>query len=201
MATRPLPGRRSSVVPCGPLPVPCRPTTWQPPRTRSARRLSQSTGAMRTTGERWSRCAASSAPLACSARPTGLRLPDPVASIETRAGPKGTRWKVVWYAAGRKRSKTWHTEARAELWKALIESVNGDEARAAQHLARQASQAMTLQAVADHRLDLLRAYDYTRQTYRSYMRNHIGPALGDWPVDTITEDDCRRFVIGLERKG
>lgn len=124
-----------------------------------------------------------------------------MASIETRTGPKGTRWKVVWYAGGRKRSKTWHTEARAELWKALIESVNGDEARAAQHLARQASQAMTLTAVAEHRLDLLRSTHFTRQTYESYMRNHIGPALGDWPVDTITEDDCRRFVIGLERKG
>src|SRR5690606_26760875 len=28
-----------------------------------------------------------------------------------------------------------------------------------------------------------------------------GPALGDWPVDTVTEDDCRRFVITLERRG
>jgi len=124
-----------------------------------------------------------------------------MASIEERTGPKGTSWKVVWYSGGRRRSKTWQSLVLAELWKNLIESVHGDEAAAARHLARQASQAMTLTKVAEHRLDLLRATDFTRQTYQSYMRNHIGPALGDWPVDTITEDDCRRFVIDLERKG
>src|SRR5690625_3405459 len=124
-----------------------------------------------------------------------------MASIEERTGPKGTSWKVVWYSGGRRRSKTWQSLVLAELWKNLIESVHGDEAAAARHLARQASQAMTLTKVAEHRLDLLRATDFTRQTYPSYMRNHIGPALGDWPVDTITEDDCRRFVIDLERKG
>jgi len=125
-----------------------------------------------------------------------------MASIETRTGPKGTSHRVVWYDPdGRKRSKTWQTLDRAELWKNLIESVHGDEAQAAQHLARQASQAMPLTKVAEHRLGLLRSTDFTRQTYESYMRNHIGPALGDWPVDTISEDDCRRFVIALERKG
>lgn len=125
-----------------------------------------------------------------------------MASIEPRRGKTKTSYRVIWYDQnGEKRSKTWQTLDRAELWKNLIESVHGDETQAVQHLARQASQAMTLGKVAEHRLDLLRATDFTRQTYESYMRNHIGPALGDWPVDTITEDDCRRFVIGLERKG
>ncbi|RJN32934.1 hypothetical protein D3250_03740 [Nesterenkonia natronophila] len=32
------------------------------------------------------------------------------------------------------------------------------------------------------------------------MKNHIGPALGNWPVDQVTEDDCRRFVLSLEAK-
>src|SRR5690625_4219556 len=123
-----------------------------------------------------------------------------MASIEERTGPKGTSWKVVWYSGGGRRSKTCQSLVRAELRQLLSESVPGDEAAAARHLARQAPQAMTLTKVAEHRLDLLRATDFTRQTYQSYMRNHIGPALGDWPVDTITEDDCRRFVIDLERK-
>lgn len=125
-----------------------------------------------------------------------------MASIETRTGPRGTSYRTVWYDPdGRKRSKTWATLDRAELWKNLIESVRGDEGQAVQHLARQASQAMTVEKVADHRLGLLRGTDYTRQTYQSYMRNHIGPAIGSWPVDTVGEDDCRRFVIALERKG
>src|SRR5690554_4648800 len=106
-----------------------------------------------------------------------------MASIETRQRATRITHKVVWYDPdGRKRSKTWATRERAELWKSLIESVHGDEQAAARHLARQASQALTVAKVAEHRLGLLRATDFTRQTYESYMRNHIGPALGDWPV-------------------
>lgn len=125
-----------------------------------------------------------------------------MASIETRKNPKGISYKVVWYDQnGRKKSKTWPNRDRAELWKALIESVNGDENAAAQHLARQASTAPTVREVAQHRLGLIRRTEFTAQTYESYMKNHIGPAFGDLPVDTITEDDCRRFVIDRERKG
>src|SRR5699024_9441922 len=105
-----------------------------------------------------------------------------MASIETRTGPRGTSYRTVWYDPdGRKRSKTWATLDRAELWKNLIESVRGDEGQAVQHLARQASQAMTVEKVADHRLGLLRGTDYTRQTYQSYMRNHIGQRSGRGP--------------------
>lgn len=125
-----------------------------------------------------------------------------MASIEERRGTTGITYRVVWRDPdGHKQSKRWADRDRAELWKALIESVNGDESAAAQHLARKASTAMTVEKVAAHRIDLLRATEFTRQTYESYMRNHIGPALGTWPVDTVTDDDCRRFVIGLERKG
>ena len=125
-----------------------------------------------------------------------------MASIETRTGPRGTSYKVIWYDPdGRKRSKTWADRDRAELWQGLIESVNGDEVRAAQHLARQGSTALSVDKVAEHRLNLLRATEFSLQTYRGYMRNHISAAFGEWPVDTVTDDDCRRFVIALERKG
>lgn len=125
-----------------------------------------------------------------------------MASIEKRQNTRGISYRVVWYDPdGKKRSKTWPDKPRAELWKNLIEEVNGDETRAAQVLARQASTAMTIDAVSEHRLSLIRATDFSLQTYRSYMRNHISPAFGDWPIDTVTEDDCRRFVVGLERKG
>lgn len=124
-----------------------------------------------------------------------------MASIETRQTTKGTSYKVIWYdPKGRKRSKTWADENRADLWKNLIEAVNGDTTAAAQALARQASTARTINEVARHRMDLIRATPFTIQTYESYMRNHISPAFGDWPVDTLTEDDCRRFIMGLERK-
>lgn len=125
-----------------------------------------------------------------------------MASIETRTGPRGISYRVIWRDPdGRKKSKTWADRDRAELWKSLIESVHGDESKAAQHLARQASEAMTVEKVSEHRISLLRATEFSRQTYQSYMRNHIGPALGTWPVDTVTDDDCMRFVITLERKG
>lgn len=125
-----------------------------------------------------------------------------MASIEVRQRPKGTTFRVVWRTPeGIKKSKTWPTMEKANLWKSLIEEVGGDSARAAEALARQSSQAMTVSAVSDHRMELLRARSYTVQTYRTYMRNHISPAMGSWPVDTVSEDDCRRFVISLEKKG
>lgn len=124
-----------------------------------------------------------------------------MASIEARTGQKKTSFRVIWRDTdGQKQSKTWPTKERAELWKALIESVNGDESKAAEHLARQASQAMTLNAASDHRMGLLRADEFTVQTYEIYMRKHISPYFGEWPIDTITEDDCTRFVLSLEKK-
>ena len=125
-----------------------------------------------------------------------------MASIEARKTTKGTSYKVIWYDShGKKRSKTWGDKTRAELWKNLIEAVNGDTEAAVQALARQSSTAKTVDQVAKHRRGLIRATPYTLQTYDSYMRNHISPAFGSWPIDTVTEDDCRRFIISMEKKG
>ena len=125
-----------------------------------------------------------------------------MASIETRKNSKGISFKVIWYDAhGKKKSKTWADRGRAEIWKNLIEAVDGDAQAAAQALARQASTARTVDQVSKHRLDLIRATPYTRQTYAAYMRLYISPAFRDWPIDKISEDDCRRFIIGLENKG
>lgn len=123
-----------------------------------------------------------------------------MASIELRESPNGTSYRVVWRQGDKKRSKTWTSRDRAELWKGLIEQLDGGAARAKQHLARTVLQSPTVAEVADHRPGLLRATKYTRQTYQRYMRLHIGPALGDWPVDTVSEDDCRRLVLALEAK-
>lgn len=124
-----------------------------------------------------------------------------MASIEKRENNRGTSWRVIWYdPSGHKKSKTWTTEDRAELWKNLIEAVNGDADAAVRTLAAQSSEAMTVQQVAEHRMGLIRAAAFTIQTYESYMKNHIGPAFGSRPIDTITEDDCRRFIMALERK-
>lgn len=61
-----------------------------------------------------------------------------MASIEVRQRPKGTTFCVVWRTPeGIKKSKTWPTMEKADLWKSLIEEVGGDSARAAETLARQ----------------------------------------------------------------
>lgn len=72
-----------------------------------------------------------------------------MASIEVRERPNGTSYRVVWRQGKQKRSKTWATLDRAELWKGLIEQLDGDAAQAKQHLARTASQSPTVAAVAD----------------------------------------------------
>lgn len=124
-----------------------------------------------------------------------------MASIEVRTRPSGTSYRVVWRQDDTKRSKTWPTQGQADLWKELIEQSNGDAVRAKARLATSVSSAPTVAKVSDHRLGLLRGTQYTKQTYQRYMRLHIGPAFGTWPVDTVDEDDCRRFVLALEAKG
>lgn len=128
-----------------------------------------------------------------------------MASIEVRTGPKGTSYKVVWYEPiPRKpkekvrRSKTWPSQPEAEMWKSIIERVDGNEEAATLHLATQGSKALTVDEVAAHRLERMRATPFTKQTYESYMRNHITPAFGNWPVNTVTDDDVRRFIIRKE---
>lgn len=123
-----------------------------------------------------------------------------MASIETRTGPKGTSHRVVWRADGKKRVRVFKSNDKALVWKGLIEDLKGDEAAAKAALARRASKAKTVQMVSEHRLGLMRGTEYTKQTYQRYMRLHIGPALGSWPIDTVGEDDCRRFVLSLEAK-
>lgn len=123
-----------------------------------------------------------------------------MASIEKRDRPRGITWRVIWREGKDKRSSTFHTEKGAKDWKHLIESVKGDSEEADRLLAKKKSQAPTVSEVSTARLDLLRASAFTKQTYQGYMKNHIGPAMGDWPIDQVTEDDCRRFVISLEEK-
>ncbi|MGJ9405244.1 tyrosine-type recombinase/integrase [Nesterenkonia aurantiaca] len=123
-----------------------------------------------------------------------------MASIQTRTGPKGTSFRVTWREDGAQKVATYRSEEAAQNWKQLIESV-GSGAEADRILAKRQSAAPTVDEVAEHRLELLRATRGTKATYRQYMRTHISPAFGSWPINTVDPDDCRRFVIALENKG
>ncbi|WP_162319542.1 tyrosine-type recombinase/integrase [Nesterenkonia haasae] len=123
-----------------------------------------------------------------------------MASIQTRSGPKGTSFRVTWREDGSQKVATYRSEEAALNWKRLIEAV-GSADEADRILEKQNSTSPTVDEVAEHRLELLRATRGTKATYRQYMRTHISPAFGSWPVDTVSPDDCRRFVIALENKG
>lgn len=122
-----------------------------------------------------------------------------MASIQTRSGPKGTSFRVTWREDGSQKVATYRTEEAAQNWKRLIESVGSGE-EADKILERRKSKSPTVDEASEHRLELLRATRGTKATYRQYMRTHISPTFGAWPVDTVTPDDCRRFIIALENK-
>lgn len=125
-----------------------------------------------------------------------------MARIEERQNKTGTSWRVVWYRDGKRQPRmTFSTYEQARRWKVAIEQTDGDPNRAARMLEQAGAQIPTLDEAAEHDLARRRTAPFTKQTYRSYMRNHIRPQLGDRPVDLITADDVRRFIAYLEDRG
>ncbi|GAB3192223.1 tyrosine-type recombinase/integrase [Nesterenkonia suensis] len=125
-----------------------------------------------------------------------------MASIERRTNTTGsTTYRVIWYMDGIKQPPmTYQTEEDALRWKRAVETTKGDADKAALMLERANTETPTLVSASDHYLERLRGAPYTKQTYQSYMRNHIGPALGGLPCDTITDDDVRNLIGRMEDK-
>lgn len=122
-----------------------------------------------------------------------------MATIEERKNKSGSTWKITWYHKGvRQRPITVPSEERAIEWKRLIELHKGDQQKAARDYAIAKSKSPKLSVVAQSHMDRLRSEKFTIQSYQGYMRNHITPKLGDYPVAEISEDDVRRLIAKLE---
>lgn len=66
---------------------------------------------------------------------------------------------------------------------------------------RAQSEKKTIAEAQEHLLARFQGEVHTPQTYRGYMRNHIGPVIGHFPADTVTDDDVRSVVRAMQDKG
>lgn len=124
-----------------------------------------------------------------------------MATILRRDNKTGPSWKLTWYHNGkRQKPLTFTNELEAKQWKVALELYKGDANAVARSFEKARSESPTLSKAAEHHLERLRVTPLTRQTYRSYLRNHITPALGSAPVDTITDDDVRHLIHTMEDK-
>lgn len=123
-----------------------------------------------------------------------------MASLQERQNKSGTSYRVIWRDDGVQKVATFKAEDRALRWKQLVELVGGDEAEADRRLAQKMSDGPKLSEVFEHWIERHRGTPYTKQNYRSYWTTHLGPALGQIPVDQIRSDDIRAMVTALEEK-
>lgn len=125
-----------------------------------------------------------------------------MAVIEERKNKAGHSYKVTWYSKGvRQKPITLKSRKEAEEWKRLIELHKGDQDAAAGALAKVRHTGPTMTDIFEHWIERRNVTPYTRQNYESYWRNHIGPAMGHYPVTAVTTDDIRALVKTMADKG
>lgn len=124
-----------------------------------------------------------------------------MARIETRNNKRGTSYRVVWYQKSvRQPPLTFTNRLEAEQWKTALDLYKGDAHAVARAFEKARSSAPSFGEAAEHHLDRLRSTPLTKQTYQSYLRNHLTPAFGSAPVDTLTDDDVRHLIKTMENK-
>lgn len=124
-----------------------------------------------------------------------------MARLEERVNKRGRSWKLTWYYQGKRQPPlTFTNKLEAQQWEAALEIHKGDANAVARAFEKARSSAPSFQEAAEHHLDRLRSTPLTKQTYQSYLRNHLTPAFGSAPVDTLTDDDVRHLIKIMENK-
>lgn len=126
-----------------------------------------------------------------------------VASTRYRMTAKGPRWQVRYRdPEGTQRSETFADERGATEFSRLVDDLGPTEALAILG-AREAPGAsgLTLRAWAAEFIDTRTGItEGTRERYRLHARDHLG-RLGSLPVDAVTGQAVKKWVLGMEREG
>ena len=102
------------------------------------------------------------------------------------------RWEAMVYVEGRQVTKRFDTKAQATAWEARVRS---DAARGRYVSARDG--ATTFADYAERYLTHARVADTTMELYRSHLRRHILPALGNRRLESLRRSDLVSFVTDL----
>jgi integrase len=127
----------------------------------------------------------------------------PMASIRARDRKDGTTYAVLFTLDGKQTSVPWYTEAEAEKFRQLVESVGGRRAMEIEGVPLPKSsvskpQSMTVQEWLNHHIDHLTGVEQgTLDLYRMFVRVDIAPVLGSIPLAKLTEEDIGKWVTTM----
>lgn len=112
-----------------------------------------------------------------------------------------TSYRVIWYEEHQRQTESFKRYEDAQLWKNILDLHKGDSEASLRALERAQSEKKTIAEAQEHLLARFQGEAHTPETYRGYMRNHIGPVIGHFPADTVTGDDVRSVVAAMQEKG
>lgn len=124
-----------------------------------------------------------------------------MASIRLRHRKDGTPyWGVLFVEDKKQTSVSFNNEADAKKFKAIVESLGSERAREIANAPKRpeaAGQSVRdyVQHYVDHRTGIQRD---TIGKYRAYLKNDVGPAVGDVPLAHLSRDDVAAWINQME---
>ncbi|MDX1888864.1 tyrosine-type recombinase/integrase [Mycolicibacterium sp. 050158] len=99
-------------------------------------------------------------------------------------------------------SLSWDNPNDAEHCRSLIDQVGPEKAREILRIVQTPGQVQTVRQFLLKHIDHLTGVEQgTLARYRSYVRNDIGPALGDIPLTALTRDHVARWIAAMAADG
>jgi len=111
-------------------------------------------------------------------------------------------WQVRFRENGRECSISWDNPVQAEQYDALVKQVGPTRAREICKIAAAPLRELTLKTFLErHNEGLAGIEPGTVARYRAYVRNDIGPAIGDIPLQVLSRDDIAGWLNTMARNG
>jgi len=125
-----------------------------------------------------------------------------MASLRRRTRADGTEfWSVLYRLDGKQRSTSFEDFESADGFKKLADKFGPDKALASLR-ADPALNTLTVAEWLRHYIDNLTGLKKsTLYDYNSYLKNDIGPALGDLPLKSLTREDVAQWVNAMAEAG
>lgn len=126
-----------------------------------------------------------------------------MAWIKPRTRKDGSGYFSVFFReAGRQTSISWDDLEDAQRCQQLIDQVGPERARDIMRIVSAPRAAQTVRQFLTKHIDHLTGVEQgTLARYRAYIKNDIGPALGEIPLAVLSRDDISRWITGMTESG
>ena len=126
-----------------------------------------------------------------------------MASLRTRTRKNGSEYFAVLYRLDGKQASTSFDEfAAADSFKKLVDKYGPERALLSIRTDADAESTLTVGEWIEHHIEHLTGLKKsTLYDYRSYLKNDIGPALGELSLKSLTRDDIAKWVNRMAENG